>query len=403
MNYRNEPVQLRVKSGTAQQTDLARVFTSIDRDDPQLNMQPEKTSISTSTPPANPYKFPPWLMPANVPGGPQKTDPFTPLIRGYVGDDIQIRTLVGAHLQPHAFTIHGVDWLSQPSYHDSGYRNVQSMGLSEHYEMRFKMPPAASSREGMPSGADYFYSASTGAVGLSNGLWGVMRSYTQKVDGLDPLVNNPDARVPVIPIDFKQGFDKAKANKRSTTEFRVVATTAAQALPQGKLIYNPRADNAKNAFSDPNAVLFVRESDLDNGKLKAGVRVEPLILRAAAGDWIKLTLINKLPEDTKSTPFDKDFSFRYGNPFNDLPMLVDNPCEVSVVSWGDGTGVPKSGRNLLIGRHRQQQSAPNSVLRRRRQCHEHEPDATTQHSGRGDRDPEATNQYSFASAHVVEC
>ena len=264
-----------------------------------------------------------------------------------MGDDIQIRTLVGAHLQPHAFTIHGVDWLSQPSYHDSGYRNVQSMGLSEHFEMRFKMPPAASSREGMPSGADYFYSASTGAVGLSNGLWGVMRSYTQKVDGLDPLVNNPTPES-VTPIDFKQGFDKAKANKRSTTEFRVIATTAAQALPQGKLIYNKRADNNNNAFSDPNAVLFVRESDLDNGKLKAGVRVEPLILRAAAGDWIKLTLINQIPEDTKSTPFNKEFSFRYGNPFNDLPMLVDPPCDVLLVAWGDGTGVPKSGRNLLI-------------------------------------------------------
>ena len=138
MNYRNEPVQLRVKSGTAQQTDLARAFSSIDRDDPQLNVQPEKTAISTSNPPANPYKFPPWLITANVPGGPQGTDPFTPLIRGYVGDDIQIRTLVGAHLQPHAFSIHGVHWLSQPSYHNSGFRNVQAMGISEHYEMRFK-------------------------------------------------------------------------------------------------------------------------------------------------------------------------------------------------------------------------------------------------------------------------
>lgn len=97
MNYRNEPVQLRVKSGTAQQTDLAKVFSSIDRGDAQLNKQPnENDFISQTNPRANEYKYPPWLMPANVPGGPQGTDPFTPLIRGYVGDDIQIRTLVGA-------------------------------------------------------------------------------------------------------------------------------------------------------------------------------------------------------------------------------------------------------------------------------------------------------------------
>ena len=73
--------------------------------------------------------------------------PFTPLIRGYVGDDIQIRTLVGAHLQPHAFSIHGVHWLSQPSYHNSGFRNVQAMGISEHYEMRFKLPSAVAPRD----------------------------------------------------------------------------------------------------------------------------------------------------------------------------------------------------------------------------------------------------------------
>ena len=141
MNYRNEPVQLRVKSGTAKQTDLARVFSSIDRDDPQLNVQPEKTPHQYDHSSRKSLQVSPTLdaiIPADDPGGPQGTDPFTPLIRGYVGDDIQIRTLVGAHLQPHAFSIHGVHWLSQPSYHNSGFRNVQSMGISEHYEMRFQ-------------------------------------------------------------------------------------------------------------------------------------------------------------------------------------------------------------------------------------------------------------------------
>ncbi len=154
MNYRNEPVQLRVNSNKAkpsderQQTDLAFAFSStVSRNDPELNGQPKGNDPISRTN-ANPYTFPPPLIPPNVPGGPQGTDPFTPLIRGYVGDDIQIRTLVGAHLQPHAFAIHGVHWLSQPSYHNSGYRNVQSMGISEHYEMRFKMPSREPAREG---------------------------------------------------------------------------------------------------------------------------------------------------------------------------------------------------------------------------------------------------------------
>jgi hypothetical protein len=368
MNYRNEPVQLRVapqNNSTDMQKDLAFAFSSIKRaDDPSLNVQPTPgTPISAGSP----FVFPPYLITPDSsldgPGLPQGTDPFTPLIRGYVGDDIQIRALVGAHLQPHALSIHGVDWLSQPSYHDSGYRNVQSMGISEHYEMRFKMPYAVDARKGtkIPDGADYFYSASTGAVGLSNGLWGIIRSYNKVVgtelkseaaadpsrasnpvsEYLKPLPNNPLSALPT-PISFEGEFNKAKSKREHFKEFEVHATSLAQVKKE--LVYNSRI---KPELKDPNAVIFVQKDDLPKLQEK-DARFEPLILRAAAGDWIKLTLINDFPTDATNTPFNKDFSFRYGNPFNDLPMLVDNPCDVSVVSWGDGTSVPTSGQNLVI-------------------------------------------------------
>ena len=176
-----------------------------------------------------------------------------------MGDDIQIRTLVGAHLQPHAFSIHGVHWLAQPSYLNSGNRNVQAMGISEHYEMRFKMPSAAAPREGtnvVKDGADYFYSASTGAVGLSNGLWGIMRSYQQELASLRPLINNPVSDLPK-PISFEAEFKKAKKAGAHFKEFRVHATTLAQAKAKA-LVYNSRVPG----FSDPNAVIFVEEGDL---------------------------------------------------------------------------------------------------------------------------------------------
>lgn len=42
---------------------------------------------------------------------------------------------------------------------------------------------------------------------------------------------------------------------------------------------------------DPTAILYVRKADLDvtTGKLKAGVPVEPLVLRANAGECISIT------------------------------------------------------------------------------------------------------------------
>jgi hypothetical protein len=338
MNYRNEPVQLRVdpknpdRPVSPEQTDLALAFSSaIDRGHQYLNEQP-KANVAISL--GSPYKFPPPLIPTDVPGGPQGTDPFTPLIRGYVGDDIQIRALVGAHLQPHAFSIHGVHWLAQPSYLNSGHRNVQSMGISEHYEMRFKMPSTVDSREGtkVPGGADYFYSASTGAVGLSNGLWGIIRSYNNVVgppldikdaanplrarqpvsEYLKPLPNNPVDALPA-PISFEDEFKKARKAGSPVREFRVHATTLAQQVDNKSLVYNRRA-----ALQDPNAVIFVQEEDLPNLQQK-DARFEPLILRAAAGDWIKVTLINDC--DPNASPFQQDNPFRYGNPFNDLPRL----------------------------------------------------------------------------------
>jgi len=47
---------------------------------------------------------------------------------------------------------------------------------------------------------------------------------------------------------------------------------------------------------DPTAILYVRTSDLDaTGKLLPTAPVEPVVIRAAAGDCINVTLRNKLP------------------------------------------------------------------------------------------------------------
>ena len=71
MNYRNEPVQLRVdpnnpdKPVLPSQTDLAFAFSSaIDRGHQYLNEQPKgNDAISLGSP----YKFPPPLIPPGVP------------------------------------------------------------------------------------------------------------------------------------------------------------------------------------------------------------------------------------------------------------------------------------------------------------------------------------------------
>src|SRR5205085_9108843 len=103
-------------------------------------------------------------------------DPYTPLLRAYQNDRVQVRSLVGAHTAVHSFMIQGLKWLYEPSNNEAGYRNAQPMGLSEHFEMIFRMPPATTGGNGR-NFADYLYAPSSGTTGLSNGVWGLMRSF----------------------------------------------------------------------------------------------------------------------------------------------------------------------------------------------------------------------------------
>ena len=99
-------------------------------------------------------------------------------------------------------------------------------------------------------------------------------------------------------------------------DYTVVAATAQQLLPSGALVYNTRAGKkGEGPLHDPTALLYVRKSDIDltTGKLKPGVPVQPLVLRANAGDCIKVTLENWLPAETKDL-----------DGFSTLPMIVEN-------------------------------------------------------------------------------
>jgi hypothetical protein len=92
----------------------------------------------------------------------------------------------------------------------------------------------------------------------------------------------------------------------------VTAVSAQMALPKGTLFYNDRAGYG-GKLHDPTAILFVRTNDLDTyNRLKPGVPVEPLIIRARAGECIELTLRNRLPSRLPDLPG-----------FSTLPLLVN--------------------------------------------------------------------------------
>jgi hypothetical protein len=261
-------------------------------------------------------------------------DPWTPLMRAYQGDNVQVRTLVGAHVFAHQFNLAGPTWFSEPSWKNSGYRSNQPMGLSEHFELLFKVPsssaplPVNGSVRKCPDGmssancVDYFYSPSFDETGVAHGNWGIFRSYdpTATANKLAALPNNS------ISSSNNVTYATCPAGLPASQKrvYNITAVTAQKALsgqPQlpGELVFNTRVMPDTGPGSSPGnistllGVMYVRSEDLDsNGVLKPGVQVEPLILRANAGDCVDVNLTNKI--DPSSKVFSHNFN--WPAPFN---------------------------------------------------------------------------------------
>jgi hypothetical protein len=99
------------------------------------------------------------------------------------------------------------------------------------------------------------------------------------------------------PTDFPTGKSTGASICPGSAPKRKINVTAvnAYALPTGKLIYNSRAGNG-GALNDPTAIMYFRSEDIDAyGNVKAGVPIEPLVVRARAGECIQFNLENRLP------------------------------------------------------------------------------------------------------------
>lgn len=262
VNYRNEPIPLRIARKDGDRFVL--------RDGPEGRME-------------NVFR-------SDIHG-----DPFTTQYQAYPGDLVEVRMIEGAQEEMHIFTINGRKWLREPDDPDSGWVAFQQIGISEHFEARFTMPPVASDRDV----ADYMYKGSS-TDNLWNGTWGLLRSFRKEQQHLKPLPNNKN-------FEKKQVALPSCPPQAKVREYTVHAVTAKDLLPERKLVYNEKFD-----LFDPDAILFARAEHL--AELKKGMRKpDTLVLRAAAGECVRVTLINDLPNaDLQKTPH-----------WNFLPPITD--------------------------------------------------------------------------------
>ena len=190
-------------------------------------------------------------------------------------------------------------WLSEMRSRNSGYRNAQEMGISEHFEFEFDLPPA--STESSRLFADYLYAPSSGATGQTNGVWGIMRWYdnTPKLAGDSveapiatlrrlPRAANPRPYKPHDPIVVSHPAEP-------DVEFTIRALAS-------EIVYNSDSENSN--FKNSNGRVYT----VDKVRAKKGGVLQdqnvstkpgdPLILRANSGDWVKVILNNQIPVET---------------------------------------------------------------------------------------------------------
>ena len=328
VNYRSEPIPFRVGvaagAGPNPAThgpahDLAHAYRSIERDDPDLNVQPGPSRhVNTGAPYPQPF------------AGAQDFDPYTPLLRAYEHDRVHIRTLVGAHHEGHVFNVQGVKWPAEPHYANSGYRSNQVMSISEHFEHNFRVPITSPAGPSSANSSDYLYQASADVNGVAQGLWGLLRAYRGTATDLAFFAGNvPDGRLSQQAIQIQTLLDPAKTTLK-VREYRVVAISAADAQGGNAngLVYYSRAGKLAN---DPNGLVYILEGDLD--RIKQGGAIEPLVLRANAGELIKVTLTNRFNPDPNTLPFSSV------NPFQGAPRAFSSATSALQAATSNQVGL----------------------------------------------------------------
>jgi hypothetical protein len=273
-------------------------------------------------------------------------DPFTPLLRAYSGDLVRVKVQAGSHEHEHNASINALAWIQAGSGFGqaphSGWRNAQNTGLAEQFNFSVRITDYEPKTPELRWN-DRLYALDSSQDGLWNGIWGLLRSMNQSAnDGSDKLVTLPSNPRPTLLAPGQgKGEDNGCPKNAKVIPYVVSAVLANEVLDNslgvtipaappgaylnpagGTLVYNPRPtsisiemyDEKNNSFQtkqfgagplhDPTAILFVQDDDLDpqQNKIKPGRPVEPLVLRAAAGECLQVYLTNRLPYHSDQMP-----------------------------------------------------------------------------------------------------
>lgn len=264
-------------------------------------------------------------------------DPSTPTLRAYVGDPIKIRLIHAGIKETHIFHYHVHQWLFEPEDTDSEIIDSQAVSPQNCYTVS----PLY--------GAGSLYGAFGDAIihchlypHFGEGMWGIQRTFNTLQDGSQcypngvpilPLQPLPGRPPPPAPTAKKPGFPNfipgivgckaprpplgiAGGREPAAVEINQFAPNARPGAvfvnpcmpgetPERKyhivaiqmpIIYN------KQGWHDPEGRIFVLDED-EVDVLEGRKAPEPLVIRANAGECVRIKFTNKLPETVGGNAF----------------------------------------------------------------------------------------------------
>ena len=227
-------------------------------------------------------------------------DPFTPIPRAYVGDPFVIRT-IGLVERVGALRVQGHRFRRERFHGQSELMDAATTGISERFDYILEGGAGGPKR----MAGDYLY-YSTRNFELEGGAWGILRVHDKLQPDLKPLpgrtppsgtgfprlahtgqappppdstnATNPDPCPSTAPV---RRYDVSIFNMPlPTTQLRVGATSDATGLTQ-----------------DPDGIVYALAAD--RPAIQAGQKpLEPLVIRANAGDCVEVRLTNDIAAGT---------------------------------------------------------------------------------------------------------
>ncbi|MGE7667730.1 multicopper oxidase domain-containing protein [Ureibacillus composti] len=206
-------------------------------------------------------------------------DPVTPMLLTYNGDPVRVRLLQGAQEESHSFNLHRQRWHRERPDLDSELDQQQHIGISESFTFEFSM-------EGKGDFDMLYHFGSIDDIWLGN--WGIFRSFEKRVPHLIPLPDReaPPWREEPLPCPTGKKPPMAEPGKIKYPKNAKVCRFDVVALST-RIDYNDEGDH------DPFGIVFALKKDEDD-ILSGMLNPEPLIIRANVGEYVEVTVTNKI-------------------------------------------------------------------------------------------------------------